>query len=77
MAEFFIQIEQETLPLPSERTLTIVLLSTAEKCFDIWGILKMASVKSVDPRIIVSAEITLLDLDLNFYCWDFQNWSWY
>ena len=24
-------------------------LSIAEKCFDIWGILKMASVKSVEP----------------------------
>ena len=25
-------------------------VSRAEKCFDIWGILKMASVKSVEPR---------------------------
>ena len=24
--------------------------SIAEKCFDIWGILKMASVKSVEPQ---------------------------
>ena len=26
-----------------------ILQSIAEKCFDIWGILKMASVKSVEP----------------------------
>ena len=29
--------------------LLCIVLSIAEKCFDIWGILKMASVKSVEP----------------------------
>ena len=34
---------------PTELLFTDVLLvSIAEKCFDIWGILKMASVKSVE-----------------------------
>ena len=28
--------------------LVLICISIAEKCFDIWGILKMASVKSVE-----------------------------
>ena len=27
----------------------MIMCSIAEKCFDIWGILKMAPVKSVEP----------------------------
>ena len=54
-----------------------VSISIAEKCFDIGGILKMASVKSVGPGTILLAKITLLDVDLNFYHWDFRNLSWF
>ena len=44
-----------------------------EKCFDIWGILNVASVKSVESGTNLLAFITLFDVDLNFYCWDFRN----
>ena len=38
-----------------ETILIFMLFSIAEKCFDIWGILKMATVKSVEPGNIFLA----------------------
>ena len=35
--------------VPNESTYEGDCISIAEKCFDIWGILKMTSVKSVEP----------------------------
>ena len=51
--------------------------SIADKCFDIWDILKLASVKSVLPGNFFYIYITLLDEELNFYSWDFRNLSWF
>ena len=49
--------------------------SIAEKCLDIWGILNMAPVKSVQPGN--NSFSTLINVDLNFYRWDFRNLSWF
>ena len=38
------------VPVVSMVMTNVLMLSIAEKCFDIWGILKMASVKSVEPQ---------------------------
>ena len=43
----------------------------AEKCFDIWGVLKMTSEKPVEPGNN-SFSMNHIDIDLlNFYRWEF------
>ena len=44
-----IKLSRKQLSLRAKPWIT-VRISIAEKCFDIWGILKMATVKSVEPR---------------------------
>ena len=47
---FFYRFNRSESTYKSQRIklLDIITVSIAEKCFDIWGILKMASVKSVE-----------------------------
>ena len=61
--------------MPSE----VFRIGIAEKCFDIWSILKVATskIRLTRGQFVENKSHHVLDVDLNFYGWDFRNMSWF